>query len=355
LPDKLKMAKALSHQEEYDQLLNQLSDPGLISDWEKFETLNKRKSYLEKLLEKETQIKEIGGKIEENRLITVSEEDAELTSLAEIEIGQLKTQKETLERELEELVKSESKPSGPEAIVVEIRGGTGGEEAALFAGDLYRMYNRYAQTNGWNQKVLNSNQTELGGYKEIIFELKGKNAWNAMKYEGGVHRIQRIPETEKNGRIHTSTATVAVLPKPKKSEFVIRPDEIRIEFCRSSGPGGQFVNKRESAVRITHIPTGLAVFSQTERNQLQNRENAMALLEYRLQEKKTQDEEAAFGGARKEQIGGGERSEKIRTYNIPQDRLTDHRIKKSWHDLESIFNGEISDISKTLQEELEKE
>jgi peptide chain release factor 1 len=349
------MAKVLSHQEEYDQLLNQLSDPGLISDWEKFETLSKRKAYLEKILEKETQIKEIGGKIEENRLITVSEEDAELTSLAEIEIDQLKTQKETLERELEELIKSESKPSGPDAIVVEIRGGTGGEEAALFAGNLYRMYTRYAQTNEWKQKVLSSNQTELGGYKEIIFELKGKNAWNAMKYEGGVHRIQRIPETEKNGRIHTSTATVAVLPKPKKSEFFIRPDELRIEFCRSSGPGGQFVNKRESAVRITHIPTGLAVFSQTERNQLQNRENAMALLEYRLKEKKMQDEEAAFGGARKEQIGGGERSEKIRTYNIPQDRVTDHRIKKSWHDLESIFNGNIEDISKSLREELEKD
>jgi len=216
------------------------------------------------------------------------------------------------------------------------------------------MYTRFAQVNGWKQKVLDSNQTEIGGYKEIIFELKGKGVWDAMKYEGGVHRIQRIPETEKNGRIHTSTATVAVLPKPKKSEFTIRPDEIRVEFCRSSGPGGQFVNKRESAVRITHIPTGLAVFSQTERNQLQNRENAMALLEYRLQEKKRLDEEAAFGGARKEQIGGGERSEKIRTYNVPQDRVTDHRIKKSWHDLEGIFGGAIDDISKSLQEELEK-
>jgi peptide chain release factor 1 len=309
---------------------------------------------LEKLIEKESEIKDVGNKIEENRLITMSEEDPELTSLAEIEIDQLKAQKETLEKELQELVKSESKPASPDAIVVEIRGGTGGEEAALFAADLYRMYTRYAQTNGWQQKVLDSNQTEIGGYKEIIFELKGKGAWESMKYEGGVHRIQRIPETEKNGRIHTSTATVAVLPKPKKSEFTIRPDELRIEFCRSSGPGGQFVNKRESAVRITHIPTGVAVFSQTERNQLQNRANAMALLEYRLQEKRTADENAAFGGARKEQIGGGERSEKIRTYNVPQDRVTDHRIKKNWHDLEGIFNGNIEDISKSLQEELEK-
>jgi peptide chain release factor 1 len=287
-------------------------------------------------------------------MITMSEEDPELTSLAEVEIEQLKTRKEIVERELQEAIKSASLPSGPDAIVVEIRGGTGGEEAALFAADLYRMYTRFAQTNGWNQKVLDQNQTEIGGCKEIIFELKGKGVWNMMKYEGGVHRLQRIPEPEKNGRIHTSTATVAVLPKPKKSEISIRPDEIRIEFCRSSGPGGQFVNKRESAVRITHIPTGLAVFSQTERNQLQNRENAMALLEYRLQEKRTADENAAFGGARKEQIGGGERSEKIRTYNVPQDRVTDHRIKKSWHDIEGIFNGEIANISQSLQEELEK-
>ena len=348
------MTQALSPRQEYDKILNQLSDPELISDWEKFETLNKRKSFLEKLIEKESEIREIGNKIEENRLIILSEEDPELTSLAEVENEQLKARQTILEKESQELIKSENKPAGPDAIVVEIRGGTGGEEAALFAADIYLMYARFAQTKGWNQKILDSNQTEIGGYKEIIFELKGKGVWEAMKYEGGVHRIQRIPETEKNGRIHTSTATVAVLPKPKKSEISIRPDEIRIEFCRSSGPGGQFVNKRESAVRITHIPTGLAVFSQTERNQLQNRENAMALLEYRLQEKRTADENAAFGGARKEQIGGGERSEKIRTYNIPQDRVTDHRIKKSWHDIEGIFNGNIEDISKSLQEELEK-
>jgi peptide chain release factor 1 len=348
------MANTSSSQEEYDKILNQLSDPGLISDWEKFETLSKRKSYLEKLIEKETEIKETANRIAENNLIITSEENAELMSLAEVETEQLTSRKETLERELRELIKSESKPSGPDAIVVEIRGGTGGEEAALFAADLYRMYTRYAQTQEWKQKVLNSNQTEIGGYKEIIFELKGKGAWDTMEYEGGVHRIQRIPETEKNGRIHTSTATVAVLPKPKKSEISIRPDEIRVEFCRSSGPGGQFVNKRESAVRVTHIPTGLAVFSQTERNQLQNRENAMALLEYRLQEKRTADENAAFGGARKEQIGGGERSEKIRTYNVPQDRVTDHRIKKSWHDLEGIFNGDIANITQTVKEELGK-
>jgi len=348
------MAQVLLPQEEYNQLIEQLGDPGLISDWEKFEELNKRKSYLEKIIEKEAEIKDTNNKIEENRLIAISEEDPELMSLAEIETQQLKTQKEILERELKELIESESKPAGPAAIVVEIRAGAGGQESALFAADLYRMYSRFAQTNDWKQKILDKNQTEIGGYKEIIFEIKGKSAWETMKHEGGVHRIQRIPETEKNGRIHTSTATVAVLPKPKKSEFSIRPDELRIDFCRSSGPGGQFVNKRESAVRITHIPTGLAVFSQTERNQLQNRENAMSLLEYRLQEKKQADDEASLGGARKEQIGGAMRCEKIRTYNVPQDRVTDHRVKKSWHNIEKIFGGDIAAITQTLQEELEK-
>lgn len=347
------MAKALLPKEEYDRIIEQLGDPGLISDWEKFEELNKRKSHLEKLIEKEDEIKSIGNKIEENRLIAVSEEDPELMSLAEVELEQLKTRKEDLERELQDIIKTESKPEGPKAIVVEIRAGAGGQESALFAADLFRMYSRFAQENEWSQKTLDKNQTEIGGYKEIIFELKGKNVWNMMKYEGGVHRVQRIPETEKGGRIHTSTATVAVLPKPKKSDFSIRPDEIRIDFCRSSGPGGQFVNKRESAVRITHIPTGLAVFSQTERNQLQNRENAMALLEYRLQEKKQADDEASLGGARKEQIGGAMRCEKIRTYNVPQDRVTDHRVKKSWHNIEKILAGGLGDISQTLQEKLE--
>lgn len=349
------MPQALSHQEEYDRLLVSLGDPGLISDWEKFEELNKRKIQLEKIIEKESEIKEITNKIEENRLIAVSEEDPELVSLAEVETEQMKARKAELENELRDLLKDEGKSAGPGAIVVEIRAGAGGQESALFAADLFRMYSRFAQSRGWKQKTLDENRTELGGYKEIIFELKGKDVWEDMKYEGGVHRVQRIPETEKNGRVHTSTATVAVLPKPKKSQISLRPDELRIDFCRSSGPGGQFVNKRESAVRITHIPTGLSVFSQTERNQLQNRENAMALLEYRLQEKKQADEEAAFGGARKEQIGTGERSEKIRTYNIPQDRVTDHRIKKSWHGIEKILDGGLVEISQTLQEELDKQ
>jgi peptide chain release factor 1 len=349
------MPGASNAKEEYDKIINQLGDPKLISDWERFEELGKRRTFLEKVIEKEDEISENARKIQENNLIIDSGEDPELNSLASVEIEQLRSRQSTLETELAALLASEKKDSGPEAVIVEIRGGTGGEEAALFAQDLYQMYTRYAQINNWRQKVLDSSPTDIGGYKEIIFELKGKDVWPLMQYEGGVHRIQRIPITEKSGRIHTSTATVAVLPKPKKNEFKIRTDEIRIEFCRSSGPGGQFVNKRESAVRITHIPTGLAVFSQTERNQLQNRTNAMALLEYRLQEKKRADEEEAFGGQRKEQIGGAKRAEKIRTYNIPQDRVTDHRVKQSWHNIEDIFAGHLEEISKTLQSELKTE
>lgn len=236
-----------------------------------------------------------------------------------------------------------------QSIIIEIRAGTGGEEAALFAADLFRMYTRYAQNQEWKQKILDSQRTELGGYKEIIFEIKGENAWSQMKYEGGVHRIQRIPKTEKGGRIHTSTATVAVLLKPKKTEFKINPNELKIDVYRSSGAGGQYVNRRETAVRITHLPTGIVATCQTERNQLENKENALSILEARLLEKKQRKEEETIGGKRKAQIGWAMRAEKIRTYNFPQDRITDHRIKKSWHHIEKIMDGELDKMIKTLQ------
>ncbi len=196
----------------------------------------------------------------------------------------------------------------------------------MFAGDLFRMYNRYAQINGWKVKVLDSHPSDLSGFKEMIFELNGKGAFSKIRYEGGVHRVQRIPATEKSGRIHTSTASVAVLLKPKKTEFKIRPDDLKIDIYKSSGPGGQYVNKRETAIRITHLPTGLVVASQTERNLLQNRENAMAILEARLLEKKQKEEEEKMSGKRKTQIGQAKRAENRRTYHLPQDRLTDHRI-----------------------------
>lgn len=239
-----------------------------------------------------------------------------------------------------------------EAVIVEIRAGTGGEEAALFAAHLYRMYAKYALTQGWRQKVLDSKPTELGGFKEIVFELKDSDVFSKMQHEGGVHRVQRIPKTEKSGRIHTSTASVAVLPKPKKATISIRPDELKIDVYRASGPGGQYVNRRETAVRITHLPTNLVVTSQTERSQLQNKENALSILEAKIQElKETQDLEK-LDEKRKAQIKWAKRAEKIRTYNFPQDRLTDHRIKKSFHNLEAIMSGKLDPVIKKLNQSL---
>jgi len=237
-----------------------------------------------------------------------------------------------------------------EAVIVEIRAGTGGEEAALFAADLFRMYSKFANLQGWKQRVLDSHPSELGGFKEVIFELKDGDVFSKMKYEGGVHRVQRIPKTEKGGRIHTSTSSVAVLPKPKKAEIKIKPEDLRIDFYRASGPGGQYVQKRESAVRITHLPSGTVVTSQTERNQLQNKENAMAILEARLLEKRALQELEKLGEKRKAQIKWAKRAEKIRTYNFPQDRVTDHRVKKSWRGIEEIMTGRLDLIIKTLIE-----
>jgi len=238
------------------------------------------------------------------------------------------------------------------SVIMEIRAGTGGQEAALFAVDLFKMYSKFGQSQGWKEKVLDSKPTELGGFKEIIFELTprngGNNIFSHLQYEGGVHRVQRIPETEKSGRIHTSTVSVAILLKPKRAEIKINPQDLKIDFYRSSGPGGQHVNKRETAVRITHLPTGIVVTSQAERNQLQNKENALAILEARLLEQKEITELKKLGEERKAQIKWAKRAEKIRTYNFPQDRVTDHRIKKSWHNLEEIMAGKLSPIISQL-------
>lgn len=236
-----------------------------------------------------------------------------------------------------------------DSVIIEIRAGTGGNEASLFAGDLFRMYSKYAQAQDWQQKILNSNPSEVGGFKEIIFSLKGDDPFSQLKYEGGVHRVQRIPKTEKSGRVHTSTATVAVLPKPKETEIKINPADLRVDHYKASGPGGQNVNKRETAIRITHIPSGLVVTSQTQRNQLENKENAMAILAAKLLEKKKEKEKQEFSGNRKAQIGWAKRCEKIRTYNFPQNRITDHRIKKSWHDIERIMDGRLKPIVKAFK------
>jgi len=234
--------------------------------------------------------------------------------------------------------------------ILEIRAGAGGDESSLFAQELYRMYSKYAERVGWKVKVLNSHRTELGGLREIILEISGKDSLAKMKNESGVHRVQRIPETEKSGRIHTSTASVAVLPKAKSTDMEIRPEDIRIDTYRASGPGGQYVNKTSSAVRVTHIPSGLVVSSQEGRLQQENRELAMTILRSRLLQRRKEEEAKARGDMRKQQIGTGERSEKIRTYNFPQDRITDHRIGKNWSNIKHIMDGHIDEIVDSLKD-----
>ena len=236
-----------------------------------------------------------------------------------------------------------------QAIIIEIRAGTGGDEAGLFAADLYRMYSRYGQTRGWKERILESNISSVGGYKEIVFELSGAGVYNDLQNEGGVHRVQRIPKTEKQGRVHTSTATVAILLKPKKTDVSINPSDLRIDTYRSSGAGGQYVNKTESAIRITHIPTNLVVTCQTERNQQQNKETAMGILAAKLLQRQEEQDLSSLSTERRDQIGWAKRSEKMRTYNFPQDRVTDHRINKNWHNIEGIMDGNIESIIKAFK------
>ncbi|PIV12620.1 MAG: peptide chain release factor 1 [Candidatus Nealsonbacteria bacterium CG03_land_8_20_14_0_80_36_12] len=346
---------------EYYSLTYQLSNPELVSDKEKFEELTKKKEFLEQIMEKEEELEESKHKIEENKTILKTEKDPELISLVEGDLNLLQEREKELEKEIDNLLTeiaglSKNKGVGQlsnkkesNSIIVEIRAGTGGEEAALFGSDLFRMYSRFGRSQGWKQKVLDSRPTELGGLKEIIFELSGRKIFSKMKYEGGIHRVQRIPETEKGGRIHTSTASVAILAKPKKTEIKVKPEDLKIDVYKASGPGGQYVNKRETAVRITHLPSGLMVTSQNERNQLQNKENALKILEARLLEKKEEEEAERISGERKSQIKKAQRAEKIRTYNFPQDRVTDHRTKKSFHNLEKIMAGDLEPILKDLQ------
>ena len=334
---------------EYKELSEKLTDPELISRWEEFQELSRRRGQLEKIVQKAQMLEELQRRIEENNQIVIAQED-ELVSLAQEELDSLLKEKEAAEKELQKLLSEESSPKidGPDAVIMEIRPGTGGEEASLFAGDLFRMYTKYAEQKGWTYKLLGLDGTELGGIREASVEFQGKEAVKKLFQEAGVHRVQRIPTTEKAGRIHTSTASVAILPKAKKAQIQINPAELKIDIYNSSGPGGQNVNKRKTAVRVTHLLTGIVVASQASRNQQQNREFALTLLAAKLLQQKEATEGEKIAGERKSQIGSAERAEKIRTYNIPQDRVTDHRIKKSWHGIERILGGDLEEIVTSL-------
>jgi peptide chain release factor 1 len=343
--------------QEYKKLVQELNSPELISDWERFENISKRKKKLENVIQKSEELDKTIKEEKESESILASESDSELVSLAESEIEILKGKRNELEKILRKLVnRLDSEDETEEksgSVIVEIRAGTGGDEAALFAENLFRMYSRYAQKRNWQIKILDANRTEIGGYKEVVFELKNGDVYSFMKYEGGVHRVQRVPETEKQGRIHTSTISVATLIKPKKGIIKVNPADLKVDTYKASGPGGQYVNKRETAIRITHLPTNIVVASQNERSLAQNKENAMSILEAKILEKSQSEANEKLKKERNEQVGNADRSEKIRTYNFLQDRVTDHRIKKSWHNMESILNGNIDSIIESLQKQIQ--
>lgn len=282
---------------------------------------------------------------EEEGLLKMLEGDPSMKELVEEERERIDEQKEVLAKQMEEIAKNEEEEEKfPNEIILEVRAGAGGEEAAFFAYQLAEMYARYAETKGWSWRYLHKSLSELGGYKEASFEIKGLDVYKKLRHETGVHRVQRIPATEKQGRIHTSTASVAILPIRKKTTIVIKPDDIEMEFSRSGGAGGQNVNKVETAVRLIHIPTGINVRCTSERSQLKNREQAMSILISKIEALKEEEARKKYAAERKGQIGTGDRSEKIRTYNFPQNRVTDHRIKKTWHNVEGIMAGELDPI-----------
>lgn len=330
----------------YDRITTALSDPSVFSNRDEFTKLTRDQAELEPIVSKYREYKKVIKDIEELEELLKSG-DGELRELAEEELHTLKRLKPQIEQELKILLLPKD-PRDEKNVILEIRAGTGGEEAALFAADLFRMYSKYAESKGWKVDIIDSHPTGLGGFKEIIASISGKGAFSKLKYESGVHRVQRVPITEASGRIHTSTATVAVLPEAEEVDIKIDEKDLRIDTFCSSGPGGQSVNTAYSAVRIVHIPTGIMVQCQDERSQLKNKEKALKVLRARLLEMERQKKEAERALERKQQVGTGERSERIRTYNFPQNRVTDHRVGITLYKLEQVLNGELDEIIDAL-------
>lgn len=327
----------------YDELNELMSRPEVASDFDSIQELAREQASIEDLIVKYREYKAVVESIEETQTMLTQGLDDEMAELARDEIEDLQTRSERLLQEIR-LALIPRDPADERSVIVEIRAGAGGEEAGLFAADLFRMYGRYAAATGWATEIMSSNETGIGGFKEIIFEVKGKGAYSKLKYESGVHRVQRVPLTESSGRIHTSTATVAVLPEADEVEVSIDPNDLRVDTYRASGAGGQHVNKVDSAVRITHLPTGIVVTCQDERSQMKNRTKAMAVLRARLLDGERQRQLQEVTDSRRSQVGTGDRSEKIRTYNYPQGRVSDHRIGLTLHNLEAVLEGDLDAI-----------
>ena len=338
-------------EKKYEELNKNLSDPKIIANQSKFQECAKIHSDISKPVLKYKEYKGIIKEIEENSKLFSEEKDTEFKKLISEELEKLKEKKSNLEIELKEIIFPKD-PYDKKNCIVEVRAGAGGDEAALFAGDLFRMYSRFAENNGWKTEVMSSSPTGIGGFKEIIFGITGKDAYGKLKYESGVHRVQRVPVTESSGRIHTSTVTVAILPEAEEVELEISPNDLKIDRFRSTGPGGQSVNTTDSAIRITHIPTGMVVTCQDEKSQHKNKDKALKILRARLLDMAEREKQEELALKRKSQVGTGDRSERIRTYNFPQNRITDHRIGLNLHNLEEVLEGNLYDLVANLSEKL---
>ncbi len=332
--------------DEKAELEKQLSDPLVIAKREEFARISRSHNEITEIVNLYSLYKQLERHLEESKLM-LTDSDPDIVSMAQIENESLTRQLDEMETKIQVAILPKD-PNDEKNIVVEIRAGAGGNEAALFAGDLFRMYSKYAELQNWKIEMVDDHPAEVGGYKEIIFNLQGKRVYSRMKYEQGVHRVQRVPATEASGRIHTSTASVAVLPEAEEVDLHIDPKDLRVDICASGGPGGQGVNTTNSAVQILHIPTGMIVRCQDERSQIKNKANAMKVLRSRLFELKRQEAEKELTEARRSQIGSADRSEKIRTYNFKENRLTDHRVNMSWYKLDLILEGDLAEIFDAL-------